>query len=150
MDRLIVPKSAGLADTAKASADPLREPSDSPSTRLIKYIPAEIISGYTVFWGVVEGASQGSPLQSMGGWLAVASGTLLTPVYLWKVGKPKGLQWWQLPISTMSFVLWAYALGGPFVNVRLFGYAYEKWFAALLAGVFSWGVAIVWDPEETQ
>ena len=62
------------------------------------------------------------------------------------------VQRWHLLISTISFALWAYALGGPFKIGKpiLAGYPYEAWFASLLAGAYSWVVAYVWDPEEAQ
>lgn len=149
MNRLIIPRTR-LAESqlTDLSAPQAGELPDNAISRLIKYIPTEIISGYTVLSGLVAGATNGSPLQAFASWLLVGVGAVLTPLYLWRSGRPTGAQWWQLPISTLSFLLWAYALGGPFVSVRLFGYEYESWFAALLAGLFSWGAAIVWNPAD--
>jgi hypothetical protein len=60
------------------------------------------------------------------------------------------VQWVQIPISTVSFVLWAYALGGPFESVQIItGVPYEKWFATFVAGVFTWVIALVWKPVES-
>jgi hypothetical protein len=145
MDRLIVPfKPQGRAKAAGESD------ADKAIGRLIKYIPAEIISGYMLLSGLVQSASASSPLRTPSSWTIVALGVVLTPFYLWKVGRPSGVRWWQLPISTVSFLLWAYALGGPFEKVELvIGYPYEKWFATLLAGAFSWVVALVWKPTES-
>ncbi|MEI9939282.1 MAG: hypothetical protein WDO69_18835 [Pseudomonadota bacterium] len=146
MNRLIVPKRT-------AGPGPLTVQSnvDDAITRLVKYIPAEVISGYTMLSGIVAGvAPPNSPLKEFAGWAVFAIFTGLTPIYLWKVGRPTGVQWWHLPISTVSFVLWAYALGGPFTSAKIFGLAYESWFAALLAGLFSWAIAIVWTPTEPQ
>jgi len=143
MDRLIIPRPPAGRATAIGESD-----ADKAVARLIKYIPAEIISGYMLLSGIVEGAAQTSPLRSLAAWALVGLGTIMTPAYLWKVGRPTGVQWWQLPISTVSFLLWVYALGGPFKTVVLVpGYPYEAWFAALLAGAFSWAVALVWRPE---
>lgn len=143
MNRLIVPKTLAHHPLAPAAAG-----HDDAIARLVKYVPAEVIAGYTLFSGIVSGAAKGSPLEDTARWLVFASGVLLTPLYLWKTGKPRGVQWWHLPISTVSFVVWAYALGGPFVGVQILGHAYESWFAALLAGLFSWGIALVWNPTE--
>jgi hypothetical protein len=125
-------------------------PAENTVERLVKYIPSEIISGYVILSGLVEGAIQTSPLRTPASWLVFAFGALLTPAYLWRTGRPFGDQWWQLPISTLSFVLWAYALGGPFVTTKLFGHTYESWFAALLAGAFSWAIALVWRPVQNE
>jgi hypothetical protein len=126
-------------------------PADNAINRLLKYIPAEIISGYMVFAGIVDAASKESALRRPAAWGIFFLGLALTPIYLWKVGRPTGVRWWQLPISTVSFALWAYALGGPFKLGEPFmqQYAYEGWFAALAAGAFSWGVALVWKPEDS-
>ncbi len=145
MDRLIVPfKTTGRARAASESDG------DKAIQRLIKYIPAEIISGYMLLSGLVQAASTSSPWRLPSSWALVIIGVVLTPIYLWKVGRPSGVSWWQLPISTVSFLLWAYALGGPFEKVELIpGYPYEKWFAAFLAGAFSWVIAVVWKPTES-
>jgi hypothetical protein len=146
MNRLIVPRRApGPARLSVQAAF------DDTITRLVKYIPAEVISGYTLLSGIVSGvAPTNSPLKSLAGWAVFVVFTGLTPLYLWKVGQPSGAQWWQLPISTVSFVLWAYALGGPFATVKIFGFEYESWFAAVLAGSFSWAVALVWTPTDAR
>jgi hypothetical protein len=120
---------------------------DSATQRLIKYIPAEIISGYMLLGGMTD-APKDSGYQLGAAWGIFWLGVVLTPLYLWKVGHPRGVQWWQLPISTVAFVLWACALGGPFRMSGQFlpGYRYEDWLAALLAGAYSWIVALVWTP----
>jgi hypothetical protein len=145
MNRLIVPFPApGRARAVGASE------ADMAVSRLVKYIPAEIISGYMAFSGLIDGVSQSSNLRAPAAWTLFAIGLILTPLYLWKIGRPAGVQWWQLPISMASFALWAYALGGPFRTVELIpGYPYESWFAALLAGLFSWAVAVIWKPVES-
>lgn len=144
MQRLITPRR--ITSRAEAAAE---SESDKALGRLVKYIPAEIISGYMLLSGIIAGASDASTKRQPAAWVLFWFGVILTPLYLWKVGKPDGVQWWHLPISTVSFVVWAYALGGPFEGVNLFGYEYEKWFAAFLAGAFNWGIALLWDPKET-
>jgi len=100
--------------------------------------------------GIVTAASPASNFRPLAAWALFWVGLLLTPFYLWRIGHPTGAQWWHLPISTLSFALWAYALGGPFETSNLFGYGYEKWFAAFVAGAFSWAIALVWNPEEKR
>jgi hypothetical protein len=139
----VVPQRSAAKARAVGESD-----ADQAIGRLVKYIPGEVISGYMLFSGLVAGAAQTSPLRPFAGWLIFALGLAFTPLYLWKLGRPTGVQWWQLPISTLSFALWAYALGGPFLTVNIFGFAYESWFAALLAGLFSWGIALVWKPTD--
>jgi hypothetical protein len=143
MRRLIIPRPSATRARAASESD-----ADRAIGRLVKYIPAEIISGYMLLSGIVTAASQTSNLRIPAAWGLFWLGFLLTPLYLWKIGKPTGVQWWHLPISTISFALWAYALGGPFETSNFLGYQYEKWFAAFLAGAFSWVIALIWNPEE--
>ena len=146
MNRLIVPYPSPRRATAIGESD-----ADKAIGRLVKYIPAEIISGYTLLSGLVDGASQHSSLRVPAAWGIFVLGLILTPLYLWKTYHPTGVQRWQLLISTISFAVWAYALGGPFKlgEPIIPGYPYEGWFAALLAGAFSWGIALVWKPVES-
>jgi hypothetical protein len=145
MNRLIIPRPARSRAGAVSDSD-----ADRAAGRLVKYIPAEIISGYMLLSGIATAASQTSNLRMAAAWGLFWLGFVLTPLYLWKVGKPTGVQWWHLPISTISFALWAYALGGPFETSKLLGYGYEKWFAAFLAGAFSWAIALIWSPEDKR
>jgi hypothetical protein len=145
MYRLIVPfPPPGRATAASESV------ADKVVGRLIKYIPAEIISTYALLSGIVDGASRASPLRELAAWGIFGLGVVLTPIYFWQAYQPRGVQRWQLLISTISFVFWAYALGGPFtMGPPLLGqYAYEGWFATLSAGAFSWAVAWAWKPVE--
>jgi hypothetical protein len=145
MQRLISPYPPKTRAVAVSKSAP-----DQAISRLIKYIPTEIISGYMLLSGIVDAASQSSNLRIPAAWLFFILGLMLTPLYLWKTGKPEGVQWWHLVISTASFALWAYALGGPFRMgpAWIEGYPYESWFAAALAGGFTWAVALAWKPRE--
>ena len=156
MNRLIVPapprvrsvRGAQLADIPKAAGADAA--GDKVVVRLLKYIPAEVISGYMTLGGLLQAADHASPLYFLASWFLVALGTVVTPLYLIRVGRPKGLQWLHIPISTVSFMLWAYALGGPFESVQIIaGVPYEKWFATFVAGAYTWAIALVWSPAES-
>lgn len=147
MNRMIVPYRGGpLPIGGAAGSTP-----DNAVGRLAKYIPAEVISGYMVLSGLVDAASKESPLRFPAACFIVILGTILTPIYFYSNWHPVGVQRWQLPISTVAFVLWAYALGGPFKMPEMLwipAYPYESWFAALVAGCFSWAAAAIWVPTE--
>ena len=146
MDRLIIPRSSPRRARALGESN-----EDQAIGRLVKYIPAEIISGYMLLAGLIDGASQTSSLRMPTAWGLFILGLILTPVYLWRIGRPVGVQWWQLPISTVSFALWVYALGGPFKMTELVpGYPYESWFATFLVGAYSWGISLVWTPTKSD
>ncbi len=43
---------------------------------------------------------------------------VLTPIYLWRVGSVTNII--QLVVTTISFIVWVYTLGGPFVVWKIF------------------------------
>lgn len=87
--------------------------------RLVKLIPTEIIGAYLFISTSILEISPASPsiprdLETKV-WILIVSITLLilTPLYLWRLsGVTNGR---QLTVTTISFVVWVYSLGGPFV-----------------------------------
>lgn len=83
------------------------KPKEEYLGRLLKLIPSEIVAAYMAIQGII-------PKESAKWGLTVISVILLiiTPYYLktkQKVGKKS-----QVLISTLSFIVWLYAIGGPF------------------------------------
>lgn len=87
------------------------------SDKLVKFIPTEIVGAYMVLSGIIGFV----PLSAET--TADKTATLLiqivffvllalTPVYLWRVSNVRYKT--QLFISTVSFAVWVYTLGGPF------------------------------------
>ena len=94
---------------------------------LLKLIPSEVIAVYVFIQGVLPGRF----------WLHLAFALLLvglTPLYLSKAGGVKSKA--QLVLSTLSLVVWIYAMGtGPlrFVHPPY----YEPWHGAVLLAVWT-------------
>jgi len=95
------------------------------SDKLVKLIPSEIIGAYMVLSNILgynAGNIQASVLPK-----PVTENDLkpillqivffvllvLTPVYLKKISKVNNVT--QLGVTTISFIIWVYTLGGPFV-----------------------------------
>jgi hypothetical protein len=96
--------------------------------KVVKLIPTEIVGAYMVLNGII-----GLPASPAAGSVRALSASpvseetlkvylvqavfaillVLTPFYLAKVAKVTNRR--QLVATTMSFVIWAYTLGGPFV-----------------------------------
>jgi hypothetical protein len=76
--------------------------------RLLKLIPSEIIAAYLAIQGFI-------PEDSEKWGLSIVSLVLLilTPFYLKTVQKVEKTS--QIFVSTLSFVVWVYSMGGPFV-----------------------------------
>jgi hypothetical protein len=95
--------------------------------KLVKLIPTEIVGAYMVLAGFLGfSPATTSALVSLTATSPISDIELkktliqivfvilliLTPIYLWKVSKvTNGI---QLLITTFSYVVWVYTLGGPF------------------------------------
>ena len=81
---------------------------DDYLTRLLKYIPAEMVALWVTTYGI---ASVDIPFEIIT-WLIFIAILVLTPLYLWRLQKVNNKL--QLGLSTVSFAVWVFALGGPF------------------------------------
>lgn len=104
--------------------------------RLFKYIPSELVAGYIFVLGVVKQLTNTSEIRIFQ-WSLYIVFCLLTPLYLWRVQKVVKLQ--QHIISLLSFVIWVFALGGPFALCSW----YNPVYGAILLPVFTLIVAII-------
>jgi len=92
--------------------------------KLVKLIPSEIIGAYLVLSNILGYAGGNIQAKAL-----AASGTeaemrpvliqvvffillALTPLYLRKISRVKNVT--QLVVTTFSFIIWVYTLGGPF------------------------------------
>ncbi len=86
---------------------------DSYLSRLLKYIPTEIVMVFVSVEGVLRSSFADHPAYlEMGLWILAGTLTFLTPLWLWRVMRVKSFR--HLFLSTISMVLWMFAIGGPF------------------------------------
>jgi hypothetical protein len=102
---------------------------DDYASRLLKYIPTETVAAYLALSGVVASANGQNRAAML--WAVFAFGLLLTPLYLRRVGRVRS--WLQLVISTAAFVVWVFALGGPWALLSW----YEPYYGTLLLIAFT-------------
>jgi hypothetical protein len=107
--------------------------------RLFKYIPAELVAAYIFVLGVVKQLTDAGEIRIFQ-WLIFVIFCILTPLYLWRVQKVMKIQ--QHIISLLSFIVWVFALGGPFA---LYSW-YNPVYSSILLPVFTLVVAI-WEAE---
>jgi hypothetical protein len=104
--------------------------------RLFKYIPAELVAGYIFVLGIVKQLTNAGEVRVFQ-WSLFGVFCILTPLYLWRVQKVLKLQ--QHIISLLSFMVWVFALGGPFALSSW----YNPVYGAILLPVFTLIVAII-------
>ena len=90
---------------------PARQEPDDYKSRLLKYIPAEVVTVYLTLDGITKSVADGESRQI---WLCLilVFGLVVTPLFLWRIAKVRRRN--QLVISTISFAVWVFALGGAF------------------------------------
>lgn len=131
MSRLVVPKQR--VTLTKAVGVPA-EPPDNYPERVAKYIPGEVVALYVGAAGVLKtvGAEDASLVLVLY-WVFFGLGLVLTPIYLARMAKAGEPKWVHLIVSTVAFVVWAYALGGL---PELMGW-YRPWIGSLALLAFS-------------
>lgn len=141
MGRLVSPVGRGAVAVAAGGAG------DDYSTRVVKYIPSEVIAGYLAVQNILSNAANDCRVPNAWWYLLYGFFVVLTPLYLYSrrtKGEPYAL---QLAISTAAFVIWSYAM----TNCSKFGVfpkdIYNSAGAAVLLIVFSLGVGII-QPEQ--
>ena len=87
---------------------------DTFGERVVKYIPAEVLAAWVAASGIIP--SVASQRQQVTFWVTFALGVIFTAGWTWRQTrlpdrKPAVI---QIVISTIAFVIWAYAMGGPF------------------------------------
>lgn len=117
MSRFVVPKRPGLAAGAA-------EPPDGFGGRLAKYLPAEIVTFYTI---AIGGLVSAKPDASAAPWIAVGLMALFCAATFAYFGykAPKGVvRRAHLIASPIAFLAWAYPLAAPLLG---------KWFIGWIA-----------------
>jgi hypothetical protein len=96
-------------------------PADDFGSRLIKYIPAEIVGAYVVVAGLIQGLlTDGKSFLGLTAitwlWISVGVFFLLSPIYMYNASRERNEppQWFQVWSAPVAFLAWAFALGGPF------------------------------------
>ena len=96
---------------------------DDKKTQLVKYIPAEIVALFIAITGILNSATG---LPEIVHWIVFLGALLLTPLYVWRATRDEKLPtaMGQIVISTVAFVIWVFAIGGPFVYLSWYNPAY--------------------------
>lgn len=116
---------------------------DEYKDKLIKYIPADIVAGWTAVTGLIASADAGSQGGLM--WIVFVVGLVITPLWIWRVTSEPNTKpaVTQIVISTLAFIVWVFALGGPFTGLSW----YDPLYGSLLLIGFTFVVPII-NPGE--
>ena len=101
---------------------------DDYFSRLLKYIPAEVVALYVSAGGVVPAEH---PKRVTYLWAIFVFCAIATLVYMFVTARDEVTKkpiWKQIILATIAFPVWAYALGGPFATLP----SYESFVGSLL------------------
>jgi hypothetical protein len=96
-------------------------PADGYFDKIVKSIPSQVIAFYTaaIVWlgGAPLPSTSNTPNPKL--WIAFVVGLILTPILTWHQTKEEGKPpaYVQIGVATLSFVVWAFASGGPFASL---------------------------------
>ncbi len=115
-----------------------RQEPDDYQTRVVKYIPVEIVAAFIAVESVINSTAQ---LSAAAHWLIFFALFALTPLYMWRVtsekNKPPAKT--QILVSMLSFFIWVFALGGPFSSLNW----YQPVYGALLLPIFTVAIPVI-------
>jgi len=115
MSRTIIRQRDVREPMPEASSNPADATSDSYKERLLKLIPAEVISLYVSLDSIIRASGQPTSQTTEAAWFIFWIGLVATPLFLWRMSKVD--KWLQLVIATGAFAVWVLALGGPFATL---------------------------------
>jgi hypothetical protein len=108
---------------------------DSYVSKMVIYIPTEIIAAYVAVSGFIKGL----PLRQQFTWFCiVAVGMLLlTPAYLWSAtASPGRKRTLAHPITgAIAFGAWVFATGGPFEHFQLAPDGSSGWYSRAIGSI---------------
>ena len=93
---------------------------DDYFSKLLKYIPTEIVGGWIAITGLIKSAA-GIPTNTIL-WILLIVFTVMTAAYILQQTsepkKPRAVK--QTTISTIAFIVWVFALGEPFSSLSFY------------------------------
>lgn len=107
---------------AKGSTGAGSDPFNSYLDRLIKMVPAEVVSLYLVGSGFIPKSEGNLGGMVLAVWAIVCLAGLVALRTYGTVDRPSGQspQFGAIAISSIAFIVWVYTLGGPFETFGLY------------------------------
>lgn len=142
MSRSIITKKllSTLNEEQKSKEDPY-------VSKIIKLIPADIISVYLAVFNIIKSSTQNQGNNINLQWIVFILILLITPFYLKKVAKIETLQ--QIVFCTLSFVVWVFSLGGPLDGVSIGGYT-AQFLGAILLPIYTLLIPLIYTTNQKE
>jgi hypothetical protein len=125
----------GVASVSAPTVKKESKTADTYQDRLLKLIPAEVVTTYIFLDGVLRSAPANVPVPVLR-WFVFVVLLGSTWFYLNRVENVTARH--QLALSTFAFALWVFSLGGPFASFQW----YSPIYGAILLPLYTFGAAI--------
>jgi len=113
---------------------------DTYFDKIIKYIPTDIVAAWVAATGLVATAGNAVPATKLL-WICLVVGIIFTPLWTLRQTRMPGVPpaYKQSVVSTCAFVVWVFALGGPFATLAF----YHPVYGSLLLIAFTLAVGLI-------
>jgi hypothetical protein len=117
---------------------------DAYFDRLLKYIPSDVVGCWLAATGIINSLPD-KETQNTWLWIIFIFGLVITPIWVRNQTKEKGkpIAYTEIFVSTIAFVVWIFALGGPFTS---FGF-YQPYQGSVILILYTTLVAAIVPPE---
>ncbi|HKY36570.1 MAG TPA: hypothetical protein VJN18_11560 [Polyangiaceae bacterium] len=144
---MAAPFRIAAASTTAPAATPSASSSDPLSSyleKLTRMIPGEVVGLYLVGSGVIPTGNRDYLL----GWtIFCALGVVVSRAFGTRdVARNRTVQWGHVAVSTLSFAIWVYSMGGPFS--AYLGDAYKPFVGSLLVLGWTFVIPFLYEPNQ--
>jgi hypothetical protein len=116
-------------------------------SRIIKLIPADIISVYLAVFNLIKNDTQNPDHNNLFQLIIFGIFLLITPFYLKKAAKIIPTK--QIVYCVIAFILWVLSLGGPVVGLKLAGYS-TQFLGSVFLPVYTLLVPFIYNKTESK
>jgi hypothetical protein len=119
------------------------EPYDSYVTKLLKMIPAEVISLYLAGLALIPASLPDPQKIAPMAWVGLCFILVILARYVMTKDKNTSPDWMIVGLSAVSFLIWSYSMGGPWATTGI----YITWLGGLAVLVWTFAVPLCFKDE---
>lgn len=136
MRQVITPRNIAMVKAQLSEEEKVKVKPDNYRESILKFIPTEVVTLYLTIYGIAFAARNEIPFGAIA-WIIFAVGIIGTPLYLMFAEGVKDKL--HIMISTLAFVVWVFALGGPFLQLSWYNLVY----GAILLPIYTFFIPII-------
>ena len=138
-----------ISKNSVSSSDPgqLTPKEDPYFSRIIKLVPADIISVYFAVFNLIRSNNQNPDQNNVFQLVVFGVFLIITPFYLKKAAKIIPVK--QIIYCVFAFILWVLSLGGPIEGLKLAGYS-TQFLGSVFLPVYTLLVPFIYTKTEPK